>query len=79
MFLRQKGSELKLTLGERRALMCYAVVLVGFLPPVIVWASGVREQVLGLPFLLFWAALMVLATSVLMTIAFYIKDWSDRE
>ncbi len=69
---------MKLTRGECRALICYAAVLVGFLPPVIVWASNVQARVFGLPFLLFWAALMVLSTSVLMTIAVYIKDRSDR-
>lgn len=69
---------MKLTRGERWALVCYAVVLVGFMPPVIVWANGVEARVLGLPFLLFWAATMVLVTAVMMTVAFWVKGRIDR-
>jgi hypothetical protein len=69
---------MKLTLGEKRALVCYALVLIGFMPPVFAWAAGSDAMVLGLPFPLFWAALMVLATSVLMSLAFVIKQRSDR-
>ena len=69
---------MKLSRGERWALLCYAVVLVGFMPPVIVWANGVEGRVLGMPFLLFWAALMVLVTAAMMSLAFVIKNRIDR-
>ncbi len=70
---------MKLTRGELRALACYTVVFVGFMPPVIIWACGVTTTVLGVPFLFFWVALMVLATSILMTLAMVITDLSDRK
>ena len=69
---------MKLTLGEKRALVCYALVLIGFMPPVFAWVAGVETRVLGLPFPLFWAGLMVLLTSALMSLAFVIKQRSDR-
>jgi hypothetical protein len=67
----------KLTRGERRALLCYAPVLIGFLPPVIVWVADVRGTVLGIPFILFWTALMVAVTAALMTLALFVVDRSD--
>jgi hypothetical protein len=69
---------MRLTRGERWALACYSIVIVGFMPPVIVWANSVEARVLGLPFLLFWAALMVLVTAVMMTLAYWVKDRLDR-
>ena len=67
------------TRGEWRALACWLVVLVGFMPPVIVWVARVEWTVLGMPFLLFWIAMMVLVTAASMTLAGVIKDRSDRK
>ena len=69
---------MRLTRGERRALLCYAPVLLGFLPPVIVWIADVEATVLGLPFILFWTASMVALTAALMTLALFVVDRSDR-
>jgi len=69
---------MRLTRGERRCLVLIALVFAGFLPPVTWWANGVQSRVLGLPFLLFWTALMVLVTAALMGLANVIKDRSDR-
>jgi len=68
---------MRLTRGEKRALWCYAPVLLGFLPPVIVWVANVEATVLGVPFILLWTALMVAATAVLMTVALVIVDRTD--
>jgi hypothetical protein len=70
---------MRLTRGEKRALVCYALVVVGFMPPVFSWAAGVETRVLGLPFPLFWAGMMVLLTATVMSLAFAIKDRSDRQ
>lgn len=67
---------MNLTRGERWALLCYAVVVLGFIPGVWV-ASAVKATVLGFPFPLFWAALMVVTTAVMMTVAFAVKDRID--
>jgi hypothetical protein len=69
---------MRLTRGERWALVLYAVVLVGFLPPVTVWANGVEARIFGMPFLLAWNAAMVFVTAVVMTAAFVVKDRLDR-
>ena len=68
---------MRLTRGEKRAFWCVVPVFVGFLPPVTGWAASVETRVLGLPFLLFWSALMVVLTSALMTLAFVIKTKTD--
>ena len=69
---------MKLTRGELGALACYAVVIIGFMPPVVMLANRVEPRVFGMPFLLFWIGLMVLVTSLSMTLAFWIVDRSDR-
>lgn len=69
---------MRLTRGEKRALVCYALVLIGFMPPVFAWAAGSTERVLGLPFPLFWAGTMVLVTAISMSVAFVVKARSDR-
>lgn len=69
---------MRLTRGEKAALICLFLVAAGFLPPVTTWAANVEARVLGLPFLLFWNAFMVLSTAVLMTLALVIKDRLDR-
>jgi hypothetical protein len=69
---------MRLTRGEKRALVCYALVLIGFMPPVFAWAAGSSARVLGLPFPLFWAGAMVLLTAISMSVAFAIKHRSDR-
>lgn len=68
---------MRLSRGERWALLCYAVVLAGFMPPVMLWVRGVDAKVLGMPFLLFWAALMVGVTAAAMSLAAVIKDRLD--
>jgi hypothetical protein len=68
---------MRLTRGERLALLCFLPVVVGFLPPVTGWAAAVEVRVLGLPFLVFWSSLMVVATVVLMNIAYVIKHRVD--
>ncbi|MEN8163456.1 MAG: DUF3311 domain-containing protein [Acidobacteriota bacterium] len=68
---------MKLTRGEKRALLCLLPIVIGFLPPVTGWAVSVDGRVLGLPFLLFWNALMVVATAALMSLALVIKTRID--
>jgi hypothetical protein len=68
----------KLTRGERWALLFYATTLAGFMPPVIVWANRVEPFVLGVPFFFFWVGLMTLGTSLLMTVAHAVKTRLDR-
>jgi hypothetical protein len=53
--------------------------VIGFLPPVTGWAVAVKVRVLGLPFLLFWNAMMVAATALMMSLAHVIKNRVDRE
>jgi hypothetical protein len=69
---------MKLSRGERRAAWLYALVVAGVMPPAIVWANRVEPWVLGLPFLMFWVGLMTVLTTVLMSLAFVVKDRSDR-
>lgn len=68
---------MRLTRGERRALICYALVLLGFLPPVTLLVNRVHPRVFGIPFLVFWTGLMVLATSGLMTLALILVGRED--
>ena len=53
---------MRLTRGERFALLCLVPIIIGFLPPVTAWAAAVEGRFFGLPFLIFWSALMVVAT-----------------
>jgi len=68
---------MKLTRGEKRALGFYAVTLIGFMPPVFAWVAGSGTRVLGLPFPLFWGALMVAVTAISMSVALVVKKRSD--
>jgi hypothetical protein len=68
-----------MTRGEKLALWCLLPIVVGFLPPVTAWAASVEGRMLGLPFLLFWNSLMVLATAALMSLAFYLKRRVDGQ
>ena len=68
---------MKLTRGERRALLCLLPVVVSFLPPVTTWAASVPTRVLGVPFLVFWNALSVAMTAFWMTLALRIVDRGD--
>jgi len=70
---------MRLTRGERFALLCFVPIVVGFLPPVTGWVAGVEGRVLGLPFLLFWSSLMVVATATLMSIAYAVKKRVDGQ
>lgn len=67
-----------LTRGEKLALICLLPVVAGLLPPVTGWAAAVDQRVLGLPFLLFWNALMVAVTPLCLGLAGMIKDRVDR-
>ncbi len=78
MSTEREESLMRLTRGEKFALWCLLLVAIGFLPPVTSWAAAVDGRVLGLPFLLFWNASMVVATSVLMSLAVFIKNRVDR-
>ena len=69
---------MRLTRGECFALLSFLPVVIGLLPPVTAWASGVEGRVLGLPFLLFWNSLMIVMTAVLMSLALVVKDRVDR-
>jgi len=69
---------MRLTRGEWFALFLFIPVVIGFLPPVTVWAAAQTIRPLGLPFLLFWNGLMVVMTAVVMSIAFVVKDRVDR-
>jgi hypothetical protein len=70
---------MRLTRGEQWALLCLVPIIIGFLPPVTAWAAAVEGRIFGLPFLIFWSALMVVATATLMTIAFAIKRRVDGQ
>jgi hypothetical protein len=67
----------RLTPGERRALLCLVPVVVSFLPPVTSLAAGIEARVLGVPFLVFWSALSVAMTAGWMTLALRLKDRRD--
>jgi hypothetical protein len=69
---------MRLTRGERRAAWLYTLVVVGLMPPVIVWANRVEPWVLDLPFFFFWIALMVVLTSVVMSVALVVQERTDR-
>ena len=69
---------MRLTRGEKLALLCLVPIVVGLLPPVTGWAAGVEQRVLGLPFLLFWNGFMVLVTSLLLGVALGLKSRVDR-
>jgi hypothetical protein len=68
---------MRLTRGEKFALLCLLPIVIGFLPPVTAWAVAIEARVLGLPFLLFWNGLMVAAAALLMSLAFVIKNRVD--
>jgi len=67
-----------LTRGEKVALLLFLPIVIGFLPPVTGWAAAVEGRVLGMPFLLFWNSMMVVATALLMSLALVIKNRVDR-
>jgi hypothetical protein len=70
---------MRLTRGERIALLFLVPIVIGFLPPVTGWAAGVEGLFFGLPFLIFWSALMVIATATLMSIAYVVKKRVDGQ
>ena len=69
---------MRLTRGEWFAVLVFIPVVIGFLPPVTGWAAAQETRVLGLPFLLFWNGFMVVMTTVVMSIAFVVKERVDR-
>jgi hypothetical protein len=69
----------KLSRGERWAIPFYALVVLGFMPPVIGWANRAEPFVLGIPFLLFWVGFMTVMTTVLMSLALWVQRRVDRE
>lgn len=69
---------MKLTRGEWAAMLCFAPLVVWFLPPVTGWVAATGARVLGVPLLLCWNGLGVAMTAVLMTLALAVKDRIDR-
>jgi hypothetical protein len=69
----------RLTRGEKLALPLLLPIVIGFLPPVTGWAAAVEGRVFGLPFLLFWNAMMVVVTGLLMSLALVVKNRVDRQ
>ena len=72
------NSGMRLTPGERKALFFLLLIVVGFMPPVTNLANRIEPFVLGLPFLLFWAAFMILFTSACMFVAHRIQERTDK-
>jgi hypothetical protein len=68
---------MRLTPGEARALRWMIPAGLFFLPPVTNWAAGARPRVLGIPFLVFWSACGILATSLAALAALRAKDRID--
>ncbi|MBO8153333.1 DUF3311 domain-containing protein [Thermovirga sp.] len=68
-----------LTKGEKKALIFLFLAILGFMPPVTVWANRVEPYVLGMPFLLFWQSFMVFVTFILMTLAYKTKEGTDKK
>ncbi len=66
------------TRGELVALAFLAVVVIGFMPPVMTWVVSVDARVMGVPFVLFWVSAMVVVTSLAMVAARIVKDRIDR-
>ena len=68
-----------LTRGEKMALCLLLPMVIGLLPPVTGWAAAVQTTAFGLPFLLFWNALMVVGASLLLGLAVILKRRVDRQ
>ncbi|MDN5319547.1 DUF3311 domain-containing protein [Thermovirga lienii] len=68
-----------LTKGEKKALVFLILAILGFMPPVTIWANRVEPYVLGMPFLLFWQSFMVFVTFILMTLAYKTTERNDTK
>ncbi|MCF4115086.1 MULTISPECIES: DUF3311 domain-containing protein [Dethiosulfovibrio] len=68
-----------LTRGERKVIWCFALILLGYIPPVLSLVNRVEPVILGLPFLLFYSLVMVLFTSGLMGYAYKVRAREDGE
>jgi len=68
-----------LTKGEKKALVFLILAILGFMPPVTIWANRVEPYVLGMPFLLFWQSFMVFVTFILMTLAYKTAERNDTK
>ena len=68
-----------LSRGEKLALWCLLPFVVGLLPPVTGWAAAVQVRVLGLPFLLLWNSLMVVAASLSIAVAAVVRRRVDGQ
>lgn len=70
---------MQLTRGEKKSIFFLIVMILGFMPPVINGVNRIEPVVLGMPFLLFWISFMVLMTSVLMSMAYVVRERTDGE
>jgi hypothetical protein len=70
---------LGLTKGEKKSLVFMLIAILGFMPPVTVWANRVEPFVLGMPFLLFWQSLMIFGTFVCMALAYFVTEGADKK
>ncbi|MDD4836785.1 MAG: DUF3311 domain-containing protein [Dethiosulfovibrio sp.] len=68
-----------LSRGERKVLWCFALIVAGYMPPVLNLANRVSPVILGVPFILFWSGLMVPITTCLMTYAYIVREKEDGE
>lgn len=69
---------LGLTKGEKKSIIFMLIAILGFMPPVTIWANRVEPYVLGMPFLLFWQGLMIFGTFVCMALAYFVTEGADK-
>ncbi len=70
---------MNLTRGERKVLWCFVLIVGGYMPPVLNWANRVEPILFGMPFILFWSALMVPVTTAIMTYAYKVRAREDGD
>lgn len=68
-----------LTKGEKKSLIFMFLAILGFMPPVTIWANRVEPYVLGMPFLLFWQGLMIFGTFICMALAYFVTEGADKK
>jgi hypothetical protein len=69
---------LGLTKGEKKSIIFMLIAILGFMPPVTIWANRVEPYVLGMPFLLFWQGLMIFGTFICMALAYFVTEGADK-
>jgi hypothetical protein len=70
---------LGLTKGEKKSLVFMLIAILGFMPPVTIWANRVEPFVLGMPFLLFWQGFMIFGTFACMAMAYFVTEGTDKK